>query len=57
MRNRLIELLKDAMHAWDCYLSMCFKINEVPNVGFEEFLADCLLQDGVIVENKDDVKE
>lgn len=57
MRDRLIELLKDAMHEWDCYLSICYIINEVPNVGFEEFIADCLLQDGVIVGQKESVKE
>lgn len=53
MRERLIKLLKDASYEWDCYLSRCFKYGEEPDEKFEEFLADYLLQDDVIVAEKD----
>lgn len=53
MREKLIKLIKAGCRDWDFYLSMCIKIGEVPNVGFDEFLADFLLENGGIVGKKE----
>lgn len=53
MRDRLIKGLKDAVSAWEFYLSMYLKIGEVPDMSCEEFLADRLLENGVIVGKKE----
>lgn len=53
MREKLIKGLKDAVRAWEFYLTMYLKIGEVPDVSCEEFLADHLLEHGVIVGKKE----
>lgn len=51
MRDKLIEALKDAVSAWEFYLSMYVKLGVVPDLSCEEFIADCLLENGVIMDS------
>ena len=49
MRDRLIELHNEAGAEWDYYLDECINNGEMPSKTYDEFHADYLLANGVIV--------
>ncbi len=48
-RERLIELHEEAGAEWDYYVDECINEGKVPNKTYDEFHADHLLANGVIV--------
>jgi hypothetical protein len=48
-KERLFELHEEAVAAWDTYLDMCEEQDVEPEKTFDEFVADYLLANGVIV--------
>lgn len=48
-REKLIELHKEAGVEWDYYIDECINEGKVPNKTYDEFHADHLLANGVIV--------
>lgn len=48
-KERLVELHEEAVAAWDTYLNMCEGQDVEPEKTFDEFVADYLLANGVIV--------
>ena len=48
-RERLIELHEEAGEEWDAFLDTCLENEEEPSKTYDEFHADHLLSNGVIV--------
>ena len=48
-KERLVDLHVEAVAAWDTYLDMCEEQDVEPEKTFDEFVADYLLANGVIV--------
>ena len=48
-KERLVELLEEAAEAWDEYIEECFKSGNNDEKTYDEFHADYLLKNGVIV--------
>lgn len=49
MKERLVDLHVEAVAAWDTYLDMCEEQDVEPEKTFDEFVADYLLANGVVV--------
>ena len=49
MRDRLIELHEEAWHCWDGYLDENHETGKIPYKTYDEYIADYLLANGVIV--------
>lgn len=48
-KERLVDLHVEAVAAWDTYLDMCEEQDVEPEKTFDEFVADYLIANGVIV--------
>lgn len=48
-KERLVELLEESAVAWDKYIEECFEIGNTDEKTYDEFHADYLLANGVIV--------
>lgn len=49
MRDRLSELHQEAGSEWNAYLDRCLDEGEEPEMTYDEFIADYLLENGVVV--------
>lgn len=45
-RNELVELLEDIGHDWDAYIDECQENEERPQLSYEDFYADSILEAG-----------
>jgi hypothetical protein len=45
-RNELVDLLEDIGHDWDAYIDECQENEERPQLSYEDFHADAILEAG-----------
>lgn len=50
MRDRLIELHQEAGSEWNAYLDSCLDEGEEPEMTYDEFIADYLLENSVMLQ-------